>query len=59
MSNLRIYVAGENLFLLSARKGFDPRTSLGVGTFTSGAALISGGGYAAMRSITAGIQLTF
>jgi len=59
ISNLRVYVAGENLFILTARKGLDPRTSLGVGGYTSGAALISGGGYAAMRSLTAGIQLTF
>lgn len=59
LSNLRVYVAGENLFILTARKGLDPRITQAVGGFTSGAALISGGGYSAMRSITAGIQLTF
>lgn len=59
LSNLRVYVAGENLFLVTARKGLDPRVTQGVGTFSSGASLIGGGGYAAMRSITAGVQLTF
>lgn len=59
LNNLRVYVAAENLFLISARKGLDPRVTNGVGGYTSGAALISGGGYPAMRSITAGIQLTF
>ena len=59
LNSLRIYVAGENLFVVTARKGLDPRTTLEVGGFTSGSALISGGGYAALRSITAGITLTF
>ena len=59
ISNLRVYVSAENLFLVSARKGLDPRTYMGVGGYTSGSALIGGGGYPAMRTITAGIQLTF
>lgn len=59
LNSLRVYVAGENLFVVTARKGLDPRTTLEVGGFTSGSALISGGGYAALRSITAGITLTF
>ncbi|WP_028910355.1 SusC/RagA family TonB-linked outer membrane protein [Prevotella sp. AGR2160] len=59
LSNFRIYVAGENLFLVSARKGLDPRVYQGIGSYTSGAALVGGGGYSAMRSITAGIQITF
>ena len=59
INNIRVYVTAENLFLISARKGLDPRTYMGVGSYTSGAALIGGGGYPAMRSITAGIQLTF
>lgn len=59
LSNLRVYFAGENLFIATARKGLDPRVSMGVGTFSSGSERISSGGYAAMRSITAGVQLTF
>lgn len=59
LSNVRVYVAAENLFIITARKGLDPRVTQAVGGFTSGAALISGGGYAGMRSITAGISLTF
>ena len=59
INSLRVYVAGENLFIATARKGLDPRVSMGIGGYTSGAALIGGGGYSAMRSITAGIQLTF
>ena len=59
INNIRVYVTAENLFLVSARKGLDPRTYMGVGGYTSGAALIGGGGYPAMRSVTAGIQLTF
>lgn len=55
---LRFYVAGENLAVLTARKGVDPRTSFGIGTFTSG----SGAGtstYAALRTISGGVTLTF
>lgn len=59
MSNVRVYVAAENVFIATARKGLDPRTTAAVGSFTSGAALISGGGYAGMRSITGGITVTF
>ena len=59
MNNIRMYVTAENLFLISARKGLDPRTYMGVGGYSSGSALIGGGGYPAMRSITAGIQVTF
>lgn len=58
LTNLRIYVAGENIFMLTKRKGLDPRFNYGIGSMTSGSGL-SGGGYAALRSITAGISLTF
>lgn len=59
MSSMRVYVSGENLFLLTKRKGLDPRfSSGGTGTMTSGAGLATGG-YSAMRSIIAGISLTF
>ena len=58
LRKLRVYVAGENLFLLTARKGMDPRYNLGIGSMTSGGGLASGS-YSAMRSITGGITLTF
>lgn len=58
LRKLRVYVAGENLFLLTARKGMDPRYNLGIGSMTAGSGLASGS-YSAMRSITGGITLTF
>ena len=63
LKGLRIYVAGENLFLLTKRKGMDPRyvssaSSISVGGVTSGGGM-STGAYAAMRSITGGITVTF
>ena len=58
LRNVRVYVAGENLFLLTARKGMDPRYSLGVGSMTSGSGLQSGS-YSSMRSVTAGLSVTF
>jgi len=58
ISALRVYVAGDNLFVLSARKGMDPRYSMGIGSMTSGAG-INTSSYAAMRAVTGGISLTF
>ena len=58
IEQLRIYVAGDNLAVFSARKGVDPRYSMGLGSFTSGSGLNSGS-YSAMRTITAGVTLTF
>lgn len=58
LSNLRIYVSGENLFILSARKGLDPRYNYGIGSMTSGSGLTTGS-YTSLRSITGGITLTF
>ena len=58
LSNLRVYVAGENLFLLTKRKGLDPRFNGGLGSMTAGSGR-SSGGYAAMRTITAGLTLSF
>ena len=58
LRGIRVYVAGENLFLLTKRKGMDPRYNLGIGGYTSGGGLASGS-YSAMRSITAGITVTF
>ncbi|MCQ2244601.1 MAG: TonB-dependent receptor [Bacteroidaceae bacterium] len=55
---LRVYFSGENLFLLTARKGLDPRFNYGIGSMTSGAGMISDA-YSAGRSVTAGITVTF
>lgn len=58
LASLRVYVAGENLAVFSARKGMDPRFSMGIGSMTSGAGRNSDG-YSAMRTITGGVTLTF
>ena len=58
ISGLRIYVSGDNLAVKSARKGVDPRYSMGLGSLTSGSGLNSGS-YSAMRTITGGVTLTF
>lgn len=58
IGSVRLYVAGENLAVLTARKGVDPRYSMGLGSYTSGSGLNSGA-YSAMRNITGGITLTF
>ena len=58
ISNLRVYVSGENMFVLSARKGLDPRFSFGLGGYTAGTGYASGN-YSAMRTVTAGISLAF
>ena len=58
IEGLRFYVAGDNLAVLTARKGIDPRFSMGLGSMTSGTGLNSGY-YSAMRNITGGITLTF
>ena len=58
ISGIRIYVAGDNLAVVSARKGVDPRYSMGLGSLTSGSGLNSGS-YSAMRTVTGGITLTF
>ena len=48
LGSLRVYVVADNVWLFSARKGFDPR-------FTTP----SGVGYKAIRSVSAGLNLTF
>ena len=58
LSSLRVYVAGENLAVWSKRKGLDPRYSLGIGGYTSGSGLNTNG-YASMRTITAGLTVSF
>ena len=58
INNFRIYFAGENLFLLTKRQGMDPRYNYGIGSMTSGGGLASGS-YAAMRTFTGGLTVTF
>jgi hypothetical protein len=58
MNSIRIYFAGENLFLLTKRQGMDPRYSYGSGSMTSGSG-VSNGSYTAMRNVTGGITVTF
>ena len=51
ISNLRVYMSAENLFYLSARRGFDPRYSLaGYNNMSS---------YNPIRTVSGGISLTF
>lgn len=50
LSNLRVYVTGDNLFYTSARKGMDVRKS-----FTGG----NGSTYSALRTVSGGVTLTF
>ena len=58
ISTLRIYVSGENLFLLTARKGMDPRYNEGIGSMTYDSGR-STGVHSGSRSITAGLSLKF
>lgn len=58
IAGLRVYVAGENLAVLTARQGIDPRFSVGLGSYTSGSGLNSGS-YSALRTVTAGVSVTF
>lgn len=51
IERLRFYVVGDNLFLLSARRGFDPRQSILDGE--------TGYNYSAMRTVSFGINLEF
>ena len=58
LGSLRLYVAGENLFMLSARKGLDPRYGTGLGSMTYASGL-NNGSYSAMRNVTGGVTVTF
>ncbi len=55
ISKLRLYVTGDNLAVLSCRKGFDPRQFLGLGSSTGSGNFT----YSALRTITGGITLNF
>ncbi len=56
--SLRIYAAGENLFVLTARQGIDPRDNMGLGAYTQGSGN-SVSRYGAMRNISGGLSVTF
>ena len=58
LEGLRVYVSGDNLAVVSARQGVDPRFSMGLGSYTSGSGLNSGN-YSAMRTVAGGVTLTF
>ena len=58
IAGLRIYFSGDNLAVASARKGVDPRYSIGLGSYTSGSGLNSGA-YSAMRTLAGGLTVTF
>lgn len=50
VSRVRVYVVGDNLYLLSARKGLDPRQS-----YTSATTSV----YTSIRTISGGFNITF
>ena len=58
IAGVRVYFAADNLAVASARKGVDPRFSMGLGSYTSGSGLNSGA-YSAMRTLTGGLTLSF
>jgi TonB-linked SusC/RagA family outer membrane protein len=47
LTKLRVFVSGDNLYLWSKRKGYDPRVSSGYGT------------YSPMRTISGGVSIQF
>ena len=59
VESLRVYVSGENLGVLTKRRGIDPRSSEGIGGYTSGSSSAVNNGYSAMRTLTAGLSVTF
>jgi len=58
LSNVRIYVTGENLAVFSKRQGLDPRYTIATGSMTGGSGRNSGA-YGGIRSIVGGISLKF
>ena len=58
LSSVRFYVTGENVAVLSARKGVDPRFTVGLGGYTSGSG-VSQSYYSARRTVTGGITVMF
>lgn len=58
IDNVRIYVAAENLFYISARKGFDPR-QIWSSYDGSHSYSVNATTYSAMRTISIGASVTF
>lgn len=58
LSSVRLYVTGENLYVLAARQGVDPRFSAGLGGYTTGSG-INQSYYSARRTITGGVTVMF
>ena len=59
LKSMRLYMAADNVALFSARKGLDPRVSMGVGSSTTGSGVEGSSAYSAMRTITGGLTVTF
>jgi TonB-linked SusC/RagA family outer membrane protein len=55
IGSLRFFVTGDNLGVISARKGLDPRMFMGLGSSTSTGNFT----YSAMRNISGGFSLSF
>ncbi len=55
INSVRFFFAGDNLALLTARKGLDPRQSLGATSYTS----VGAHNYTALRTISGGLSVTF
>ncbi|MDD4672674.1 MAG: TonB-dependent receptor [Bacteroidales bacterium] len=55
IASLRVYAAGDNLALLSVRKGFDPRQYFGGGGSTTSGSFA----YSALKTFSGGVTLTF
>lgn len=51
LSSVRVFASGENLWLSSARKGFDPRTAVSAGSQSFM--------YSQMRTVTFGLNVNF
>lgn len=58
LNSLRVYVAGDNLGVITRRQGLDPRYSLATGGSTSGSG-VGSSSYSSMRTFTAGLSLSF
>ena len=55
MSNVRVYFAGDNLFLLTKRQGVDPRQDYGTAHTENQGAHV----YSAMKTLSVGLNVTF
>ncbi|WP_088654122.1 SusC/RagA family TonB-linked outer membrane protein [Geofilum rhodophaeum] len=55
INSARIYFSGDNLFLLTARKGLDPRQSFGGTDWQA----VGSHNYSSLRTLSGGITLTF